>query len=816
MNVYTGLKLVVDLPTMSYTCGPNDTFAIIGLKFNTNSTVIQELNPTASPTNVYAGLVLTVPRPVGDFEILNKSEYEWQALLCTSQYETSTAYPNNFGVTGGNFDGAGISWGAIQFNAKTGPLIGMWQTMINSHPTVTLNAFLANANRTQASNQANHDSWKSLFLRGDFAEILPWADARSDPAKDKHGMIEPWHTYFMNLGITTEAQDLQVSNASWYHQVALQWFNEYGLWSRQGYALCFDIAVQSGSMNPKVDGVTYDLIGEINTWYAGIDKTGKTAIELEKEKLLKIANRRADYIDITWQAGYRQRKTVLAEGYGTVNGMVMDTDAKYNMGMEPMYEENVPAELWEPLTVIAGNTAPTATANSYTMDEDTILTVDVTTGILTNDTDPEGNPLTAQVVETTKNGVLSLNSNGSFTYTPNANFNGSDSFTYIATDGSLSSNTATVTITVNPIADPQPPNTDIYIVKSGDVFSIIAQDYGLTTAELSALNPDINPNLIYVGQNLYVPKPIPVTPPELPQDINPVLGYISNSMSVSAVLIDHNPLNVQMIVEASLTADFSGAIERKESEYVPSGTRTSITLNTFDINTVDTPIYVRVLASNGTVSSPIVTHDFIYRYPPPPNTQIYTVEAGDLLSAIAIKFNTSSQTLLELNPFVEEMNIFTGQKMYVPLPVDPDALEPLPEGQNYFLEGNKMDWVASDYLDFNELNRVETTIDTLINTVEAYKSVTTDLQLVTDRIDTDIEWADSFNRIENNIVELATYLNLSNSISPKTDWKALNPVSYVDMNRIEKNILTLYSFAHGNLSLFKYCGQTIVGDKGVV
>ena len=40
--------------------------------------------------------------------------------------------------------------------------------------------------------------------------------------------------------------------------------------ARQGYALMFDIAVQSGSMNPKVGGVTQDLIGEINTWYAGI------------------------------------------------------------------------------------------------------------------------------------------------------------------------------------------------------------------------------------------------------------------------------------------------------------------------------------------------------------------------------------------------------------------------------------------------------------------------------------------------------------------------------------------------------------------
>ena len=51
-------------------------------------------------------------------------------------------------------------------------------------------------------------------------------------------------------------------------------------------------------MNPKVDGVVYDLIGEINAWYAALDKTGKTAQELETLKLEKIANRRADFIDV--------------------------------------------------------------------------------------------------------------------------------------------------------------------------------------------------------------------------------------------------------------------------------------------------------------------------------------------------------------------------------------------------------------------------------------------------------------------------------------------------------------------------------------
>ena len=58
-------------------------------------------------------------------------------------------------------------------------------------------------------------------------------------------------------------------------------------------------------------------------------------------------------------------------------------------------------------------------------------------GVLGNDADPDGDPLTAVLVSGPSHGTLTLNANGSFTYTPNANFNGTDSFTYRASDGTL-------------------------------------------------------------------------------------------------------------------------------------------------------------------------------------------------------------------------------------------------------------------------------------------------------------------------------------------------------------------------------------------
>ncbi|MEM7124818.1 MAG: Ig-like domain-containing protein [Chloroflexota bacterium] len=105
------------------------------------------------------------------------------------------------------------------------------------------------------------------------------------------------------------------------------------------------------------------------------------------------------------------------------------------------------------ITVNPVNDAPVAAADAYTTDEDITLTIAVP-GILANDTDVDSDPLTAALDSGPSNGTLTLNSDGSFTYTPNAGFTGDDTFTYTANDGTDNSNVATVTITVNAAAPP--------------------------------------------------------------------------------------------------------------------------------------------------------------------------------------------------------------------------------------------------------------------------------------------------------------------------------------------------------------------------
>ena len=101
--------------------------------------------------------------------------------------------------------------------------------------------------------------------------------------------------------------------------------------------------------------------------------------------------------------------------------------------------------------------APVAADDAYGVLEDIPLIENTAgllgNGVLSNDTDVESDHLTAVKVTDPANGTLALDPDGSFLYTPNANFNGVDTFTYKANDGTGDSNVATVTITVTAVND---------------------------------------------------------------------------------------------------------------------------------------------------------------------------------------------------------------------------------------------------------------------------------------------------------------------------------------------------------------------------
>ncbi len=94
------------------------------------------------------------------------------------------------------------------------------------------------------------------------------------------------------------------------------------------------------------------------------------------------------------------------------------------------------------------NTAPVALDDAYgTLGGDRPLTI-AAPGVLANDTDAEQDTLTAAVASGPSHGTLALDPGGSFTYTPDDDYVGTDTFTYTASDGTETSAPATVTITV--------------------------------------------------------------------------------------------------------------------------------------------------------------------------------------------------------------------------------------------------------------------------------------------------------------------------------------------------------------------------------
>ena len=115
--------------------------------------------------------------------------------------------------------------------------------------------------------------------------------------------------------------------------------------------------------------------------------------------------------------------------------------------------------------------APLVVNGSYTMAANTTLNVSAP-GVLTNDTDVYGAGLTAALVSGPANGILNLNTNGGFSYTPTNGFVGTDGFVYSASSGAANLGTATVSIRVTPVLTVTANNTNRVYGATNPVFTV--------------------------------------------------------------------------------------------------------------------------------------------------------------------------------------------------------------------------------------------------------------------------------------------------------------------------------------------------------
>ncbi|WP_369816660.1 beta strand repeat-containing protein [Mycobacterium sp. E740] len=279
------------------------------------------------------------------------------------------------------------------------------------------------------------------------------------------------------------------------------------------------------------------------------------------------------------------------------------------------------------ITVTAANDAPVAQGDSFSTAEDITLS---TGNVLANDTDADGDTKHAVLVSGPANAAsFALNDDGTFTYTPKADFNGSDSFTYKVNDGTVDGNTATVAITVAAANDAP--------VAQGDSFST-AEDITLSTGNVLANDTDADGDTMHAvlvsgpanaasfalnddGTFTYTPK----------ADFN---GSDSFTYKVNDGISDGNTATATITVSAVNDGPQIASVNQSAPDTANGRITYTVTVTDIDSNLADIGLSVtQPVDGTGTVSQPVRTSPGAFTFTYTPNQQ----ERVDAYSTVAVE-----------------------------------------------------------------------------------------------------------------------------------------------------------------------------------
>lgn len=202
---------------------------------------------------------------------------------------------------------------------------------------------------------------------------------------------------------------------------------------------------------------------------------------------------------------------------------------------------SLPAEVV--INVQAVNEQPIAENDFYAVDRGRVLTVNAP-GVLSNDRDPDRDPLTLRVLSDPDIGVLNLASNGGFTYTPPANFVGQTRFRYEIVDPAGLRAEAEVLITVNDNLAPQP---DTYTMNEGEVLfvdapGLLANDSIIARGNLRILiaQPPSFGTLQHANDGSFVYRP----------DTTERSGVVTFRYTLQDDVITSSPVDVRITINA--------------------------------------------------------------------------------------------------------------------------------------------------------------------------------------------------------------------------------------------------------------------------
>ena len=159
-------------------------------------------------------------------------------------------------------------------------------------------------------------------------------------------------------------------------------------------------------------------------------------------------------ITVTWIPSQVDNSEYSEVNFCSDTGVVLE-----NMLVSNSYTFSCPAYVPQNFKILCSGNAnhpPVANPDSYNTSVDSTLIISAP-GVLGNDMDIDGDPLTATKQTDPSHGALTLNGNGGFTYLPSQGYQGTDSFTYKAYDGTAYSNVGTVTLNVQTNVPPLKP-----------------------------------------------------------------------------------------------------------------------------------------------------------------------------------------------------------------------------------------------------------------------------------------------------------------------------------------------------------------------
>jgi hypothetical protein len=236
--------------------------------------------------------------------IINE-DLSYRCLALTGAFETSHPPPDCFAGITGDFDGQAISFGTLQWNLGQGSLQPLLKKMDNKHPEVFEKIF------------HDHCSEFREILRAPHEQQMEWGRSIQDP--NRFIIREPWYGLFKSLGRNRKFQKIQEQAANSLHRAAKKLAKEYDLDSERAVALMFDIKVQNGSIYPYVkEQILRDF-----------DHLPEDAGE--EERLVIVANRRAEASNPRWVEDVRNRKLTIARGEGVVHGMHYNLKEDYGI-----------------------------------------------------------------------------------------------------------------------------------------------------------------------------------------------------------------------------------------------------------------------------------------------------------------------------------------------------------------------------------------------------------------------------------------------------------------------------------------------------